>query len=197
MVILEKENWSKTFSNEDFSDCDIAAIEFDGCTFTDCDFSEASLAKSTFSDCAFERCNLSVVRLDYCKLSDVTFRDCKLLGVDWTRVAWPRMLFESPIRFYDCLLSDSSFHGLQLPEIVMEGCTTHNVDFREGDFSKASFIRSDFTGAIFSETNLTGTDFYGAIEFDIDIARNQIAQAKFDRFEAVRLLACLDIELID
>lgn len=79
----------------------------------------------------------------------------------------------------------------------MEGCKVHNVDFRDGDFSEANFTYSDFTGSLFSNTNLSGADFSEATDYDIDVLHNKIKHAKFSRFEAVRLLEGLEIELVD
>ncbi len=75
--------------------------------------------------------------------------------------------------------------------------TAHHVDFREGDFSNANFTYTDFTGCLFGNTNLTGADFSDATGYDIDIYQNVIKRAKFSRFEAVRLLDSLEIELVD
>ena len=80
---------------------------------------------------------------------------------------------------------------------MVEECKAHNVDFREGNFSNSNFTYTDLSGSFFSNTTLSGTDFSEAINYDIDIYRNIIEKAKFSRFEAVRLLDSLDIELVD
>ena len=192
----EKEYWSKTFEGEDFSERRISSKEFDGCTCIGCNFSEAIFSRSNFVDCEFSKCNLSIVKMEYSKFSDVTFRDSKLIGIDWTKVAWPRLIFSSPIQFYDCIVSESSFYGLSLQDLVIENCMAHNVDFRSGDFSSSNFMNTDFSGSTFADTNLSGVNFSGATDFDINIFINKIKKAKFDRFEAIRLLDCLEIELL-
>ncbi|WP_281662138.1 MULTISPECIES: pentapeptide repeat-containing protein [Halomonadaceae] len=95
------------------------------------------------------------------------------------------------------VLNDSSFYGLSLQDLVLEECKAHNVDFREGDFSNSNFTYSDLSGCFFVNTNLTGADFSEASDYNIDIYRNIIKKAKFSRFEAVRLLDSLEIELVD
>lgn len=189
--------WSVVIEKQDYSGASIAGKEFDGCTFRDCNFTEATFSRCTFSDCLFEHCNLSLVDLDYSRFSDVEFIGCKLVGVDWTRANWPQMLFSSPIRLIETILNESSFFGLTLQELVLEGCKAINVDFREGDFSSAQFTGTDFSGALFHRTNLSAVDFVDACDYSIDLFNNQIQGAKFDRFEALRLLDCLDVELID
>ncbi|MBV1870241.1 MAG: pentapeptide repeat-containing protein [Gammaproteobacteria bacterium] len=196
---LEKndEYWSKTFSDIDFSGTDINEKEFDGCTFNHCNFSDVTFKRCNFVDCTFIRCNLSLVNLKYSKFSDVIFQESKLIGIDWTKVNWPRVIFSAPIKFYKSILNDSSFYGLPLQELVLEECKAHDVDFREGDFSHATFTYTDFTGSFFENTNLSGADFTEATDYDIDIFRNEIKHAKFSRFEAIRLLGSLEVELVD
>lgn len=198
MSLNEKnEYWSESFKGADFSTIAIDSKEFDGCTFEQCDFSEARFKKCNFVDCEFVACNLSNVQMEYSRFSDVCFRDSKLIGINWTKVSWSKFIVSSPVKFYKSILNDSSFYGLSLQELVMEECKAHNVDFREGDFSHSNFTYADLTGCFFSNTNLSGADFSEATAYDIDIYRNTINKAKFTRFEAVRLLDCLEIELVD
>jgi uncharacterized protein YjbI with pentapeptide repeats len=193
----KSEYWSETFTGLDFAGLEISSKEFDGCTFRDCDFSEATFTRCNFVDCEFTKCNLSVVKLEYSKFSEVTFHESKLIGINWTRVSWPRLVFSSPIKFYKCLLNDSSFFGLELQEIVIEECKAYHVDFREGDFSRANFTYTDLSGCLFGNSNLSAADFSEATNYDIDIYQNVIKGARFSRFEAVRLLDSLEIELVD
>ena len=191
------EYWSKSFIGLDLSSKEICCREFEACTFKNCDFSEAVFKRCKFIDCEFVACNLSMVDIESSKFSAVLFRDSKLIGINWTRASWPNMAFSSPIKFRKCIVNDSSFFGLQLQEIVLEECKAHHVDFREGDFNSANFTHSDLSGCLFSGTNLTDADFSEATNYDIDIHQNTLKGARFSRFEAVRLLESLDIELID
>jgi uncharacterized protein YjbI with pentapeptide repeats len=106
-------------------------------------------------------------------------------------------MYSSPIKFYKSIVNDSSFYGLSLHDLVLEECKAHNVDFREGDFSHSNFSYTDLSGCFFGNTNLSAADFSEASNYDIDIYRNTITKAKFSRFEAVRLLDSLEIELVD
>ena len=198
MNLEEKsEYWSETFKDMNFSEMEINEKEFDGCTFEKCDFSDAIFKRSNFVDCEFINCNLSLVKIDYSKFSDVCFRDSKLIGINWTTATWPGMIFTSPLKFYKSILNDSSFYGLALQDLQLEDCKAHNVDFREGDFSNSNFTYTDLTGCFFGSTNLSGVDFSEATNYDIDIYQNKIDKARFSRFEAVRLLDSLEIELVD
>jgi fluoroquinolone resistance protein len=103
----------------------------------------------------------------------------------------------SPVKFFKCIINDSSFFGLSLDEIVIEACKAYDVDFREGSFSKANFTFTDFTNSLFNGTNLSGADFTEAVNYRIDINYNVINRAKFSRYEAISLLESLQIELKD
>lgn len=87
--------------------------------------------------------------------------------------------------------------GLRLKGLVIEDCRAHDVDFRDGDFDGASFTDTDFSNSLFNKTSLIGADFSEATNFDINIRNNQIKKAKFCRYEALRLLDCLGVELVD
>ena len=188
---------SQNFNNLNLSGKELISKEFDGCIFKECDFGEAILNKSKFVDCHFIRCNLSLIKIQQSQFFDVVFEECKLVGVDWTVVSWSQYVFCSPVKFYKSILNDSSFFGLSLEEIEIEECKAHDVDFREGNFSSATFYNTDFANSLFNKTNLTNANFIEAINYDIDVLFNEVSKAKFSRHEAVRLLEGLDIELVD
>ena len=188
---------SQIFNNLNLSSKELTSKEFDDCVFKECDFGEVILNKSKFVDCHFISCNLSLVKIEQSQFFNVVFDECKLVGVDWTVASWSQYIFCSPVKFYKSILNDSSFFGLCLEEIEIEECKAHDVDFREGNFSSANFYNTDFTNSLFNKTNLTGASFIEAINYDIDVLFNEITKAKFSRFEAVRLLEGLDIELVD
>ncbi|MDR6964198.1 pentapeptide repeat-containing protein [Shewanella putrefaciens] len=172
-------------------------VEFEDCEFLDCHFSESTFRKCKFIECRFVRCNLSLVKVPQCQFNAVVFEECKLVGIDWTRAAWPRLSFAAPFSFKQCILNDSSFLGLSLDEIVIEECKAHDVDFREGSFNRANFTYTDLSHSLFGRTQLADADFSEATNYDIDIFNNKIKGAKFSCDEAIRLLNCLDIELVD
>ncbi len=198
MKLNEKnEYWSEKFKSLNLSGVKLCSKEFDGCTFEKCDFNEAVFERCNFVDCEFIGCNLSNVKMDYSKFADVCFFESKLIGINWTKVSWPRLLFNSPVKFYKSILNDSSFYGLALQDLVIDECKAHNVDFRECDLSNANLTYSDLSGCYFGNTNLSSADFSEATNYDIDIHQNIIKKAKFSRFEAIRLLDSLEIELVD
>ncbi|MBR9911072.1 MAG: pentapeptide repeat-containing protein [Gammaproteobacteria bacterium] len=188
---------SEKFEGEDFSGIGLSAKEFDACSFDSCNFSDSTFNKCKFIDCEFNKCNLSNIKIGYSKFTDVSFYESKLIGVNWTDASWSSWISHSPIKFYKSIINDCSFYGLTLQELILEECKAHQVDFRTGDFSGANFNHTDFTGSSFGKTILTAADFTEAINYDIDIFNNRIERAKFSRFEAVRLLDSLEIELVD
>ncbi|GAB2688700.1 pentapeptide repeat-containing protein [Aliiglaciecola aliphaticivorans] len=199
MLNLEQKKafWSDKFDSLDLSGEEVSSKEFESCTFDKCNFSDTAFKRCTFIDCEFSHCNLSNAQIAYCIFTDVSFRDSKLIGIDWTNVAWSELIYNSPVKFYQSILNDSSFYGLCLQELTMEACKAQNVDFREGDFRHSNFTFSELQGSFFDNTNLSGVDFSEATDYNIDIHRNKLKNAKFSRFEAVRLLESLDIQLVD
>ena len=137
------------------------------------------------------------MNFEACQVRGITFTDCKVIGVNWTRASWPRLILAPPLTFRKCVLDDSSFFGLSLEEIVIEECKARDVDFREANLRGVNFSYSDVAHSLFGRTNLTGADFTEATGYAIDIFANEIKHAKFSRHEAIRLLDSLDIELID
>ena len=194
---FDPEYYSVVFEDIDFSKRDINNIEFDSCTFINCDFSESTITKCKFVDCSFKKCNLSLVKFNCTRFLDITFSNSKAIGVDWTKATWSSILPSAPISFTKCIINDSSFFGLDLPEIVIEDCKAHDVDFRETNLKKGVFDYTDLTNSIFSNTNLSLASFVESSNYDIDINFNNVKNAKFTRYEATRLLESLNIELVD
>lgn len=196
-VLANSSYESQHFRELDLAGESVSGIEFEDCRFSQCAFAGTHFERCNFVDCEFENCDLNLADLGYSKLSDVSFRSCKLRGVDWARVSWPRVLFAAPLQFYECLLDDSSFFGLDLPELIAEDCRLCSVDFREANLSSASFRGSDLSGAQFSKSVLEKADFCAAQNYYIDIFNSPMRGAKFSRYEALVLLDSLDIELSD
>lgn len=195
--IDQKEHYSQTFTNLDLSDQKIDSVTFEECSFSDCKFTETTFKNCHFIDCRFDRSNISNCHFGHSKFNDVEFLECKVIGIDWTRAAWPNIALFSPLKFYKCVLNDSTFWGLSLNELVVEECKAHDVDFRNGSFADANFKDTDFSNALFNETNLSGADFTEASNYQIDVNYNRIKGAKFSRYEAGSLLESLGIELVD
>jgi len=188
---------AQNFNDLKFSSKEMIAKVFEGCTFNKCDFSEAMFKRCKFIECHFIKCNLSVAKVGNSRFSDVVFEECKMVGVDWTTANWSSLALGSPIKMHKCIINDSSFFGLDMKGMVLEECKAHDVDFREGNFTEANFSHTDFANSLFNKTNLTGANFQEAVNFSIDVNVNKVIRAKFSRYEAVRLLESLGIELVD
>jgi fluoroquinolone resistance protein len=191
------EYYAKRFVGLNLSRRELSAKEFEECEFRGCDFSETALTRCKFVDCHFIECNLSLVKVTSSKFREVALDDCKAVGINWTSAVWQKLAMSSSLKFRKCILNDSSFFGLTLEEFVIEDCKARDVDFREANLSGANCRHTDFADSLFGKTNLSRADFTEATNYDIDIFDNEIRHAKFCRFEAMRLLDCLEIELID
>lgn len=191
------DHFEQTFHGLKAAQLPLQRVTFEACQFVDCDFSANVWRSVRLQECQFTRCNLGLWQLPYSELSSVQFDDCKLLGVDWTRVAWPSLALTPRLQFRHCLLDDSSFFGLELDELVLLACQAHDVDFREAHLARATLRETDFSRSLFGKTDLTGADFTDASQYDIDLHHNRLKGAIFSRFEALRLLDSLEITLVD
>jgi len=191
------EYYAKSFVGLKLSAITIAENEFEDCEFDQCDFSRSNLARCKFIDCRFTGCDLSLINIEASHFRGVEFVDCKVAGVNWTKAHWPRLVLAPPLHFRKCVIDDSSFFGLSLAEVVIEECKAREVDLREANFSGARFSYSDLTNSLFGRTSLRGADFTEATGYNIDIFNNDITNARFSRYEALRLLDSLSIDLVD
>ena len=176
---------------------DYQDIEFEDCRFLDSDFSGSQFKNCKFINCEFSRCNLSLVKLLHSRLFGVHFIDSKLVGIDWTRANWPVYHADFELKFERCIMNDASFFGLTLNELQFDECKLHDVDFREGNFQNSTMIYCDFTHSLFTRTNLRSVDFSDSSHYAINVLENDVQGAKFSRYEALSLLECLGVELVD
>lgn len=186
---------NKTFSHLSFEDGRIEHLVFENCQFKQCTFTGVTFSKVRFTDCDFESCNLSLVKFPGCKFLDVVFKNTRLAGINWTEISWPQVKLTSPLSFYSCNISHSSFYSLDLADFIVEECKAHDVDFRESNLSHASFNGSDLLNSLFLHTNLKAADFTQAINYSIDPNTNTITHARFSFPEAMALLNCFNIKI--
>lgn len=196
MLESKNEYYNQTFEDVVMVQDTLTSSIFENCTFESCDFSESIFDGCTFKDCQFIKCKLTAVRVKNTKFSDVKFFDSKVLGVDWTKAYWRGLDLGAALYFERCLVNGSSFYGLKQSGIVFDECRAHDVDFREATLTRGRFSGTDLTNSLFINSNLSNADFNGAINFDIDVTKNTLKGATFDRYEAVSLLASLGIKLV-
>ena len=189
--------YDNTFENLDLSEQEIAAKNFENCKFIRCNFSETTFEKCKFCDCEFIRSNLSNMSIKHCSINNMIFTDSKVVGVNWTKAAWPRINLACPLYFMQCDISHSIFYALNLSEASIIECRATNVDFRDVNLTRANLSHTDFSESQFFHSNLTEADFSFAENYHIDVMTNKVTKAKFMHPEAASLLHGLDIELVD
>lgn len=187
----------ETFTGLHLAHARLTGSTFADCTFGGCYFMEVVWSDCRFTGCTFRACDLSLAQLPGTGFSATRFEDCRLLGIDWTRAAWPRAISGPPIGFWGSVISHSTFIGLSLPRLQLKDCTALDVDFREADLSQADFGGTDLAQSLFGGTNLTRADLSQARNYQIDPGRNSLKQARFSLPEALSLLYSLDIVLLD
>ncbi len=191
------EFYDQKFSNLTHSNISLSGKTFDGCQFDACNFLESKFEECSFIDCTFTHCNLALLNVKNTKFSNIAFIDSKMRGIDWTKAYWRDLSLDLPFSFERCLISASSFYGLNIPKIKISECKAHDTDFREADLSGTDFSNTDLTHSLFNNTNLERANFDGAMNYTIDITLNTVKDASFCRYEAVSLLESLGIKLLD
>lgn len=182
---------------EDLEFAEIEGVEYFDCRFERCNIGTATFRNCRFVSCTFDACDLSNSKWIDSSLSGVRFEECKIIGVDWTSASWPAVTMRDAISFADSALNHCTFLGLKLHGLQMKDCVAREADFRDADLSDADFSGTDLTGSLFSATNLVRADFSTARNYRIPPAENRLAGAKFSLPEAIALLHCMDIELVD
>lgn len=167
----------------------LAMGEYELCVFKNCTFESADFKNVQFVDCRFESCNLSLVKLSGAALQKVHFKDCKMQGLHFE--ACNPFLFE--VSFDTCVLNLSSFYQIKGKKTPFSGCSLHEVDFTESDFSEAVFDDCDLAGALFDQTNLSKADLRNAYNYVIHPSINSIKKAKFSQAGLAGLLQGFDI----
>lgn len=195
MIFNQEKNITGKIQKISFDE-ELSDKKFDDCEFIDCNFEKINITSCRFSNCIFLNCNLSLATIRGSTFMDVVFDNSKVVGINWTQAKWPSYKLNSPLSFYRCNISHSSFFELCLPQLIIESCKAHDTDFRSADLSNANLAYSDFYQSLFMHTNLTSADFSESVNYHIDIFQNSLKNATFSFPEAISLLDTLDIKII-
>ena len=192
-----QEYFDQTFDKVHLGPDEIISGKFTDCVFSQCSYETAILNNCRCSNCLFLECNLNLVKLPGSSFPATRFEKSKLMGIDWTQATWSTSGFYSLVCFLECVISHSTFIGLELKRIQITNCIANEVDFRDADLSNADFTGTDLAGSIFGNTNLTEADLSQARNYMVDPSNNILKQAKFSMPEAMALLYSMDIVLKD
>jgi fluoroquinolone resistance protein len=166
---------SKTFSGLDLRESGLQNVELLDCTVADCQLGEATLERCSFDDVVFKSCDLSVIKLGGSSFQSVRFVECKLTGIDWSRAH--DLMFD--VSFEDCVLDFSSFVGLPLKGLRIDGGKAHNAVFADSNLQKVRFSHVDLAGTMF-----TGNDLR---EGDLSTCANVVLEPNTNRFHKTKL----------
>lgn len=195
--LSDAEHIGTTFEGLDLGGATVERAAFEDCTFVDCDLQGVELVGCELAGCTVEGGNLSLLRPVDTRISEVAFRHAKLLGVDWTLAAWPRLSVAGLVTFERCTLDDSVFMGLDLPEVAFRHCSLVDVDLSECGLTGATFVGSRLDRAHFGRTDLRGAHLEGAFGYRIDVRSNQVGGATASLPEAASFLGQLGLVLVE
>ncbi len=176
---------------------EISFKEFSECVFTGCSFRGTSFRGCRFRDCTFKECDLSLIHVEDSSFSSTRFEDSRVTGVNWAEANWAERGLLNSIDFFDCVISYSTFIGLDMKGITITRCIAKDVDFAEADLTEANCTYTDFSDSRFLHTDLTEADFTHATNYSIDASLNVLKKTKFSLPEAMSLLHSLDIVLTE
>ncbi|HEY4214592.1 MAG TPA: pentapeptide repeat-containing protein [Steroidobacteraceae bacterium] len=128
------------FREQSFAQGVYSGLRFEECRFESCDLSDCTLEDCRLVDTEFLNCNLSLLQVGGSAFRGVKFTDCKLVGINWTRAHWQRIRMSAQLEFERCILNDSSFAGLHLPQIKMVECRIFDADFSGTDASRPTSV---------------------------------------------------------
>lgn len=186
-------NQDQVFENVNFSGRSPEAADYENCTFTGCDFSDSDLADLNFMECTFDGCNLSLTKLTNTTLRETRFVRCKLLGLHFEDCNKTLMSLD----FENCIIELCSFYRLKLSRTRFVSSKISEADFTEADLMESSFTGSDLQRSVFRNTNLEGADFRTSVNYSIDPDLNRIKKAKFSLAGIAGLLDRFGIEIED
>ncbi len=176
------------FSKQNFKGRVLREKEFCKCKFIKSDFYKTNLQSCIFEDCLFENCDLSLWIINGSRFTDVTFKESKIIGVQWNSA-------KPPIKanFYDCILNNSVFAGLNLNSIEIIKCQVWESDFSDANLTKAKICSSDLRNSTFHKTTLVQADFSDSTNYSINPNLNKLKKTIFNLPEAIALLKYFDI----
>ena len=170
----------------------IKGVDFQDCEFKNCSFMETVFDACSFDDCVFLNCNFSLMSVPQSLFIGSSFKHSKLVGINWTKL---KASFQIKFDFYDCIISHSSFMGLNFSDSKFVKCIAIETNFSETEMTGSDCSYTKFEGALFVRANISEADFRGAESYSIDLEHIQMKKAIFSLPEAMRLLNSLDIVL--
>lgn len=128
-------------------------LDVDGATFTEVDFSECDLRGARFQDCVFTRC-----RLDGSNLADVRIRDTSLSGTSLIRTGLPRARLDGA-RFDTCDLSGAVLSDSALSQVTFVRSKLSYANFsvsawRDVVVDRCPVIEASLDGAQFRDVRI-------------------------------------------
>jgi uncharacterized protein YjbI with pentapeptide repeats len=193
----ETEYAERTFKKLTLQAKQISKKKFENCTFVGCSFQECGFLNCQFRDCIFQECDLRMLKVRGSSFRNTIFKKSQVIGVNWVEGSWSKKGLLDSIGFIESDVSYCTFIGLELSKMAMTHCTAKNADFAEANLTEADFSQTDFSEARFLHTNLTEANFTHATHYAIDMTLNTLKKAKFSLPEAVNLLRCMNIVLVE
>lgn len=182
-----------TYTDQDFSFCELPEGELrasqfircrfrsarlkelvtHGCTFADCDFTGAQMHASSHTNSAFlnglfRSANLFTARFTECKMTGSGFEEANLTGLLISGGDW------SYVNLRGHSLARLDLRGVKFREADLYRCNLERCDLRKADLHRAVLTQAKLAGADLRGAEVEGVDFTG---FDLHRVKLDFGQA--------------------
>lgn len=163
---LKKCDLSRAILTDAVFRVDARNIKAQGTEFTNTDMRKATFYKSdlgpayfsdaTLTEAKFANCDLTASLFHNTKGEGVTFKDSNLHAVDMRKAFLPKVTFvgstiSSTTKLNEADLTEANFRHAQMKNVVLDGSTLDNADFKECTLSDTSMNNVSAIGVDFSE----------------------------------------------
>lgn len=173
----------QTWTDEEYSDEDLATIIFQECVFERVrfertDFEQAIFIKCTFDDCMFDDCKLSDTRWVQCKGSGFTLQNGEFFGVSVSESRLAKIVVRQSGR--QVVLSESNIDVLEFEgdgrmqnAITLSGCEVTELLGEDVDWKSSTAVELDFSTCAFRGATFDQCSFVNAVADGVDLSRMQ------------------------
>lgn len=166
----------------------LADAEFDDCVFRSCRWLGLRIENCRFSSCTFDHCILSGVVFSFSVMKDGWLLDSSFRSMAWGGLQGSSRIVQPFGKIRNCAFRYNDFSGMSLNGFDWSSCSFEECTFDSCQLSGASFRTVHLGNSHFTRSDLRKADFRDADGYAVDLATNQLQEARFSFPDVVRLL---------
>lgn len=165
------------------------------CEFRKCTFENGRIIRCEFIDCQFVDCNIISLRSSYSQIKGIECSHCNLIGVHWSELMPVKRIFDPIRKMSECYLKYNTFMKMNFMKFDFSGNIIQESTFDECNLREINFKGCRLEGTQYVKCDIRKADFRESNGYQIDIAANKLADAKFSFPEVINLLSGLGIKI--